>query len=239
MDAKAQRWNEVQRRRLLQALGAALVLRTLPAGAQGRWWGERPPPRGVGDGVVALRGDVRVNGTRAAVGTPLTLGAEIEVGAGARVVAVVGSEAVMLRENTRLQLPAAGKRVFRLMQGGLLAVFGPRDEPDTILMTTAVLGIRGTGLYAVAEATRSYVCTCYGTVDIAASTDPAVRETIVSRHHDAPRYVHAAEGTAPARIEPAPFIDHTDAELILLETLMGRRVPFGVPGAYEVPRRDY
>jgi len=30
----------------------------------------------------------------------------------------------------------------------------------------------------------------------------------------------------PRRIERAPVINHTDAELILLESLVGRKVPF-------------
>jgi hypothetical protein len=29
-------------------------------------------------------------------------------------------------------------------------------------------------------------------------------------------------------IEPAPVINHTDAELVLLESLVGRKVPFDV-----------
>jgi hypothetical protein len=35
----------------------------------------------------------------------------------------------------------------------------------------------------------------------------------------------------PRMIEPAPVVNHTDAELILLESLVGRQVPFD-PKAY-------
>ena len=42
------------------------------------------------------------------------------------------------------------------------------------------------------------------------------------RHHEAPRYVLASG----QRIRPAPFINHSDLELMLIETLVGRVTPF-------------
>jgi hypothetical protein len=230
---------DTARRRLLQALAQAATLGATPALAQGPWWGDRPVRPLPGKSIVLLDGEARVNGQPASLETRLRPGDEIEVGGGARLVAVIGSEAVMLRERTRLHLPSAAKSFFRLVQGGMLAVFGPREAPYEMQTPMATLGIRGTGLYAVAEPGRDYLCTCYGTVEIASQEDPRVRETIVSVHHDAPRYLEAGRDGAPPRLIPAPFVDHTDAELVLLEALVGREVPFGVPGAYERPRRDY
>jgi hypothetical protein len=62
-----------------------------------------------------------------------------------------------------------------------------------------------------------------------------VRETVVTEHHDQPRYVYPA-GVAQ-RIVRAPVINHSDAELILLESLVGREPPFlaredFTPGSY-------
>ncbi len=37
---------------------------------------------------------------------------------------------------------------------------------------------------------------------------------------------------APQMIMPAPVVNHTDAELVLLESLVGRNVPFEA-GAYK------
>ena len=41
-------------------------------------------------------------------------------------------------------------------------------------------------------------------------------------------------------IRPAPFINHTDQELMLIETLVGRTPPFVFPKSdYTGPRRNY
>ena len=53
-----------------------------------------------------------------------------------------------------------------------------------------------------------------------------VRETVRTTHHDAPRYIYAHAEMPIKMIEPAPLINHTDAELIMLEALVGRRPPF-------------
>lgn len=102
-------------------------------------------------------------------------------------------------------------------------------------MRTATIGIRGTAAYVEDMGERSYVCTCYGVADIAAADDPAVRETVRTKHHDEPRYVYPAG--AAQRIVPAPVINHSDAELVLLESLVGREPPFledenFIPGNY-------
>ena len=57
--------------------------------------------------------------------------------------------------------------------------------------------------------------------------------------HDKPLFItaDAAQGT---NIQPAGFKNHTDQELMLIETLVGRRVPFVFPGSvYTAPRRTY
>ena len=51
---------------------------------------------------------------------------------------------------------------------------------------------------------------------------PDATETVRTIHHDAPRYIYA-HGDMPIKmIEPAPVVNHTDAELIMLEALVGR-----------------
>ena len=67
-------------------------------------------------------------------------------------------------------------------------------------------------------------------VDIVSRDDPASRERVRTRHHDKPRYVMAAG--APQMIMGAPVVNHTDAELILLEGLVGRKPPFGTEPSY-------
>jgi ribosomal 50S subunit-recycling heat shock protein len=45
-----------------------------------------------------------------------------------------------------------------------------------------------------------------------------------TRHHDEPRYIYRKG--MPRMMEKAPVVNHTDAELILLESLVGRKPPF-------------
>ena len=139
---------------------------------------------------------------------------------------VIGRDAFLIRE--RSELLTAGRSVLtgslRLVTGKLLSVFGRGSR--SITTPTATIGIRGTGIYIEAEAERTYVCTCYGLVDLQASNMPEARETVMTTHHDAPRYIYA-HGEMPIKmIEPAPVINHTDAELIMLEALVGRKPPF-------------
>ncbi len=115
----------------------------------------------------------------------------------------------------------------RLLTGRILSVFGGRTPQQSLYLhtATAIIGIRGTGVYLESAPDRSYVCTCYGSTLLTAAGDPASREAIEASHHDAPRYI-LADAPAGRRIEPAPVFHHTDSELVLLETLVGRKPPF-------------
>ena len=62
---------------------------------------------------------------------------------------------------------------------------------------------------------------------------------VESKHHDEPLYIlaKAAQGQS---IRPAPFINHTDQELMLIETLVGRQPPFVFPSEdYGGVRKPY
>jgi len=184
-------------------------------------------------GVYRVRGDARVNGTPAREGMDVKAGDRITTGADGELLFVIGKDAMLVRSNARVEvsgrsgaLLAAGLRV---VTGAVLSVFSPGAR-RTITVRTATIGIRGTAVYVEDMADRAYVCTCYGVADIAAEDDPAVHETVRTEHHDQPRYVYPP-GVA-TRIVRAPVINHKDAELILLESLVGREPPF-------VEREDY
>ncbi len=177
-------------------------------------------------GMVTIKGEVLINGRAAATGALVKPGDSVATARGGAAVFVVGGDAFLLRENSELLI--AGGRVLiasmRLVTGKLLSVFGP--GPRLITTPTATIGIRGTGIYIEAGTERSYVCTCYGVADLEASNMPEARETVRTSHHDAPRYIYA-HGEMPIKmIEPAPVINHSDAELIMLEALVGRKPPF-------------
>jgi hypothetical protein len=108
-----------------------------------------------------------------------------------------------------------------------------------VVTATATVGIRGTGWYAESDPEQTYFCTCYGRTEVAASNDPKSREVITAKHHDRPVYI-LAKPQGGSSIRNAPFINHTDQELTLIETLVGRTPPFIFPkDDYKGPRRDY
>jgi hypothetical protein len=130
------------------------------------------------------------------------------------------------------------KTALRLATGKLLSVFG-RGRPTRIVTATATIGVRGTGVYAESDPEQTYFCTCYGVADITANNDRQSKETVAATHHDRPLYI-AAKANAGNSIRRAPFINHTDQELMLIEALVGRTPPFVFPmNDYNAPRREY
>ena len=211
---------------LLKALAAGLLAAGGIGQARAQFFGLRPQPLPAGRSVYEASGAVTVNGQPVSPETRIGAGARIETGKGAQLIFVVGSDAFLLRGNSRLELAGQGfaLSVMRLATGALLSVFGRGDR--RVVTPTSTVGIRGTGLYVEARPDQSYVCTCYGETEIAAADDPNVMERVATKHHDAPRYVLKAG--AAKRIQPAPFINHTDLELTLIESLVGRTPPFAL-----------
>lgn len=125
----------------------------------------------------------------------------------------------------------------RMLTGKLLTV--SRHSPMRVISATATIGIRGTGFYLESDPELTYFCTCYGTTDVVASADPESKTTVVSYHHNRPLYILKDQGKGD-NIRNAPFVNHTDQELTLIEALVGRTPPFVFANdAYSAPRRDY
>lgn len=230
---------ESRRRFLSRALGLGALAGGLGwrAGASAQSLGRSPRQLPEGQSVFQVSGPVTVDGKPATRETVIGQNAVIETGQRGSLVAVVGDEAFALRGGSRLEMRAArgAKRFFRLVTGAMLAVFPDKDDLESddtpvereIHTPVAVIGIRGTGVYTEARPDLAYFCTCYGTTRIASLAQPDATETITSIHHDAPRYV-LADPQGGKVIVPAPFINHTDIELMTLEALVGREVPFGL-----------
>ena len=201
------------------ATGMAQLRRALARGA-------------VETGIARVRGDARVNGMPARVGMEVKPGDVITTGRDAELVVVVGSDAFLVRAQSRVELAGDAARLLvtglRLVTGALLSVFEP-GRPRRIRTATATIGIRGTGIYVEVERMRTYACTCYGEAELVPVDEPKEAETVRTTHHDQPRYIYPKG--MPRMIEEAPVINHTDAELILLESLVGRKVPFN-PESY-------
>ncbi len=178
-------------------------------------------------GVARFKGDVRINGRPAEPGQRVAPGDLIVTGRDAELLFVAERDAFLVRANSRIEFGSAAARgaatVLRVLTGGLLSVFesGARREIRT---ATATIGIRGTGVYVEAEPQRTYACTCYGEAVLTPVDDPGSAETVRTRHHDEPRYIYGKG--MPNMMEAAPVINHTDAELYMIEGLVGRSPPF-------------
>jgi hypothetical protein len=215
------RWVLRERRGVLGA-GAAAAL-----ALQMGWLRVALAAGSVEKGVYRLRGDVRINGVPAKEGMDVKAGDIITTGPASEVLFVIGKDAVLIRANSNVEAQGASGALvltgLRIVTGAVLSVFSP-GQPKTIGTATANIGIRGTGIYIEAEPARTYACVCYGTADLVSVMDPAARETVTTKHHEQPRYIMGAG--APQMLMGAPVINHTDAELVMLEGLVGRRPPF-------------
>ncbi|MCP3954007.1 MAG: FecR domain-containing protein [Desulfobacterales bacterium] len=179
-----------------------------------------------------VKGDVRINGQPARVGTPVNYGDVVTTGAPGRAVFILEKAVYLLRENTRIELPAkpgetlrekAG-RLVKLTRGKVLAVLA--KSRTRFATPTAVVGIRGTGLYLEADPEKTYVCICYGQATLGSAVTGKALEDVKTRHHESPRYIYKSVRGNGRLIARAPVINHTDEELILLESMVHRKPPF-------------
>ena len=184
-------------------------------------------------GVNRLEGSATVNGKPAKVGTPVALGDRIATGPASQAVIVVGGDAFLLRQQTVIEVRGSDGVLRDMLVGAgkVLSVFA--RKPVAIKAAHATIGIRGTGAYIEVEPKSVYFCLCYGEalVEGAGMESKLVKTT----HHEQPLMLRDAGGIM--RAEPGPFQNHSDDELILLESLVGREPPFMKDGKY--PQNRY
>ncbi len=210
------------RRTLLLQLAAAGVLG--PVGITGLIRealaeGNKP----VAPGMHKVTGTVTVNGQPAREGQLIRAGDTIVTGPKSQAIYVIGQDAFLQREKSTVSFAAeAAASVMRVITGGILSVFGKGEK--RLIVPTATIGIRGTGCYIEAQPKTVYFCLCYGAADVAPVADPKQVERIETQHHDHPILIH--NDSAMPMMAPADVVNHTDAELILLENLVGRWPPF-------------
>jgi hypothetical protein len=210
------------RRDFVRAALAAGVL--LPAGLSGAI-AQALAQGNAKQGMNRLRGDVRVNGQAAQKGSRVQPGDTISTGAGSFATFVVGDDAFLVRGNSQVELGGAQAfvNVLRVLTGKVLSVYS-KGTPRKIQGVTATIGIRGTGAYIETAADKTYFCLCYGEAEIVPVAAPERKETVRTTHHESPRYIYAGAGDRV--MEKARVINHSDAELVLLESLVGRVPPF-------------
>lgn len=233
----------------------ALLVRALTAGLLGAGWsgaeaitfgvfGSRPRKLPEGQSIYGLSGQVTVNDQPASLSTQIKPGDTVQTAQNSEIVFVVNTHSMILRSESKLLIEQSQESATSLIIGGLRMLSGrllsvSRNSPMRLTSSTATIGIRGTGFYMEAEPDRTYFCTCYGETEVEATADPQSRETVAAKHHDRPLYI-VTDGGSGNNIRNAPFINHTDQELALIETLVGRRTPFVFSkGTYTGPRRTY
>jgi hypothetical protein len=219
------------RRRLLKALAAAGLLG--PAGISGLIRealakGNAP----IAPGLHRIRGEVTVNFKLAKEGQLILPGDTVVTGANSEAIYVIGQDAFMQRELSTVSFGSdAAVNFMRVITGKILSVFGKGAR--SLQVSTATIGIRGTGCYIESEGTgtkaRTYFCLCYGSVELTPKAAPNEIETYSTTHHDKPMYIHNDMKMAKMMV-PAGIINHSDVELDLLEGLVGRSTPFSGQG---------
>jgi len=215
------------RRRLLKAFAAAGLFG--PAGISGLIQnalakGNAP----VAPGLHRLRGTVTVNAKPAREGQLVGPGDTITTGPGSEAIYVIGQDAFLQRESSTVSFGAdVAQNLMRVVTGKILSVFGKGAR--TIQVSTATIGIRGTGCYIEDEGAgakaRTYFCLCYGGVELTPTAAPHERESYSTTRHDKPMYIYN-DMKMPKMMVPAGVINHGDDELELLESLVGRWPPF-------------
>lgn len=239
--------DDPRRRLLIQALTASLFAALGPRTAAAQSiFGAKPSHLPDDQSIYRLIGSVKVNDQDADLKTRIRAGDTVETGPGSELVFKVGTNAMILRGESRLVITPPKQQTditsfvitgLRLLTGKILSV--SRAQPMRLETTVATIGIRGTGFYAESDPAQTYFCTCYGRTDVEANADPESKLSVAAKHHDRPVYIVTDGGTG-RNIRNAPFINHTDQELMLIETLVGRQPPFVFPkDGYTGPRRDY
>ena len=181
-------------------------------------------------GMQIVEGDVKINGIQATAGSIVNFGDIVMTGDNGKAVFVVNRSVYLLRENTSMTLsiePDESEKenmvsILKLLNGKLLSVFGKGKR--RLVTNTAVIGVRGTAVYLESDPKKTYVCTCYGKAEIRSRYYRSVRESVRTFHHEKPRFVYG-EG-ADEILVVAPVYNHTDEELTMLESLVGRVPPF-------------
>jgi len=184
----------------------------------------------VAPGMHRLRGEVTVNGKSAHPGQLIGPGDTVKTGVDSEAIYVVGQDAFLQRDQTTLVFGEdAVKSLFRVITGRVLSVFGKSKQQRTVHVSTATLGIRGTGCYiedeGSGETARTYFCLCYGSVELIPTAAPQERTSYSTIHHDRPYYIYN-KANMPKMMVPASVINHSDDELTMLEGLVGRWPPF-------------
>ncbi|PPC94413.1 MAG: hypothetical protein CTY33_03855 [Methylotenera sp.] len=206
----------INRRRFLSYAAALPLALYLPVSLGAR----RLPGK-----IHALDGEVFINQCPADMNSSIQAGDRLSVAYGGRLVFGMGEDTYLLQEGSSLELVSRDNKIIsglRLLTGGLLSVFGKRDQLTTIYTSTATIGIRGTGVYLNSQPDNLYFCTCYGRTEL--NLGRHHHETIEASHHQA--FNITGKSAKSMTMLATEVTGHSDDDLRLLERYAGRKPAF-------------
>jgi hypothetical protein len=181
--------------------------------------------------IVQLTGDATLNGERLTPQHTIQTDDSIATGPGSSLIVVIGSSAFHVRQNTRVTAERGASllavSVLRMLTGAVVSVWG-KGEKRQIVTPTITAGIRGTGVYTEIFANqdgRSYLCKCYGDVEVSAGGDEVLSH---SSYHQS--FWGEVSPKGGRMLTPAKAINHTDEELEYLARLAGQQTAWQIAG---------
>lgn len=173
--------------------------------------------------VKELSGTVYINKKRATMESMIMSGDLVTTGHSGRISFSIDGDAFLLKERTSVRVGEKTSEVInslRLLTGKLLSVFEKGRERE-IITTNAIIGIRGTACFLHVMPKDTYFCNCYGKTDLRAKD---FKEVFEADHHNA--HMLHFDGSDFMGMDLMKVKDHTDDELRLLESYVGRIPPF-------------
>jgi hypothetical protein len=181
--------------------------------------------------IVEISGDATLNGERLTPQHTIQTGDSVATGPNSSLIFVLGSSAFHLRQNTMMTVDRGASlfavSLLRLISGAVVSVWG-KGTKRLIVTPTLTAGIRGTGVYTeifASQEGRSYLCNCYGEVEVKAGGDQLISR---SSYHQSFWGEVAPKGGR--MLTPANAINHTDEELEFLANLVGQRTAWQIAG---------
>ena len=132
-----------------------------------------------GSSIFSYAGEFRVNGAPADLTTRVNAGDTVETGADSEAIYVVDKDAFLMRANSRMQIATSASPTYRLNHGKVLSVFA--SGRTSITTPSAIIGIRGTGVYTEVDPDLTYVCLCYGRANLATADNPGISDELESK----------------------------------------------------------
>lgn len=136
----------------------------------------------------------------------------------------VGGDALLAQAGADIELEHDDQSILRMVlkTGRVLSVFEPNGAERTLENNGVIAGIRGTAIYTHQVHGETYLCCCYGAVDLDYAGQS---ESIDTPYHQA--RVFEQGGIKPASYRAPAF--HFDDELVLLEHQVGREPHWTLP----------